>query len=99
MGRALSRATGPLLMTGVVLALGQSGWIALAAVFAAAAVPAIAKKRSAKARADGTQGQAVQSDDGATRRSARPVVVRAGRAYKAPRAIGRANPVLTSIRA
>jgi MFS family permease len=72
MGRALSRATGPLLMTGVVLALGQSGWIALAAIFAAAAaVPAIARKRSARARADGAQAQAVQSDDGAIRRSLR----------------------------
>lgn len=53
MGRALSRATGPLLMTGVVLALGQSGWIALAIVFAAAAaVPAIAGKRGAGAGHD-----------------------------------------------
>jgi MFS family permease len=51
MGRALSRAAGPLLMTGAVLALGQPGWIALAAVFAAAAaVPAIAGKRAARAR-------------------------------------------------
>jgi MFS family permease len=47
MGRALSRATGPLLMTGFVLALGQSGWIVLAVVFAAAAVPAFAWKRGA----------------------------------------------------
>jgi len=47
MGRALSRATGPLLMTGVVLALGRSGWIALAVVFAAAAVPAFTWKRDA----------------------------------------------------
>jgi MFS family permease len=37
-GRSLSRAIGPLLMTGVVLALGEAGWIALAAFFAAAAV-------------------------------------------------------------
>lgn len=70
MGRALSRATGPLLMTGVVLALGQSGWIALAAIFAAAAaVPAIARKRSARARADGAQARAVRSDDRAIRGS------------------------------
>lgn len=52
-GRAFSRAIGPLLMTGVVLALGRSGWIALAAVFAAAALaPAIARKRIAAARND-----------------------------------------------
>jgi MFS family permease len=44
-GRAFSRAVGPLLMTGVVLALGRFGWIALAAVFAAAAVvPAVARR-------------------------------------------------------
>jgi len=51
MGRAFSRASGPLLMTGVVLALGQSGWIALAVVFAAAAVPAFAWKRGASSAA------------------------------------------------
>jgi hypothetical protein len=46
-GRAFSRAIGPLLMTGVVLALGTSGWIALAILFAAAAlVPAIAGKHA-----------------------------------------------------
>jgi Major Facilitator Superfamily len=50
MGRAFSRATGPLLMTGVVLALGKSGWIALAAVFAAAALlPVLAARRHANA--------------------------------------------------
>ena len=49
-GRSLSRAIGPLLMTGVVLALGRSGWIALAAVFAAAALaPAIVGRRTARA--------------------------------------------------
>src|SRR5215469_2671725 len=37
-GRALSRAIGPLLMTGVVLAWGPPGWIALAALFATAAL-------------------------------------------------------------
>lgn len=52
MGRAFSRATGPLLMTGVVLALGKFGWIALAAVFAAAAlVPVLAARRRAAAPA------------------------------------------------
>jgi MFS family permease len=50
MGRAFSRATGPLLMTGVVLALGKSGWIALAAVFAVAALlPVLAARRHANA--------------------------------------------------
>ena len=49
-GRSLSHAIGPLLMTGVVLAMGQPGWIALAAIFAAAAlVPAIIAKRTARA--------------------------------------------------
>lgn len=68
-GRALSRAIGPLLMTGMVLALGQSGWIALAAIFAAAAlVPAIAGKRTARARDDAARALAVQSDEGAVRR-------------------------------
>ena len=38
LGRAFSRACGPLLMTGVVLALGRAGWIALAALFAAASL-------------------------------------------------------------
>jgi MFS family permease len=43
MGRSLSRAIGPLLMTGVVLALGEAGWIALGAVFAGAtALPVLA---------------------------------------------------------
>jgi MFS family permease len=52
MGRAFSRAAGPLLMTGVVLALGKFGWIALAAVFAAAAlVPVLAARRHAAAPA------------------------------------------------
>lgn len=42
-GRSVSRAIGPLLMTGVVLALGETGWIALAVVFAGAAIlPVIA---------------------------------------------------------
>ncbi|MFI0486747.1 MFS transporter [Actinomadura sp. 9N215] len=46
LGRATGRAAGPLLMTGVVLALGEPGWILLAAVHAAAAVaPAIVAKR------------------------------------------------------
>jgi MFS family permease len=54
MGRALSRATGPLLMTGVVLALGESGWIALAVIFAAAAIaPAIAGKRTTRVAVSG----------------------------------------------
>jgi MFS family permease len=69
MGRALSRATGPLLMTGVVLALGQSGWIVLAVVFAAAAVPAFAWKRGVipapartarMPRSEPAEGQAIQ---------------------------------------
>src|SRR5216683_1140682 len=52
MGRAFSRATGPLLMTGVVLALGEFGWIALAAAFAGAAVvPVLAARRHAAAPA------------------------------------------------
>jgi MFS family permease len=38
LGRAFSRSIGPLLMTGVVLAIGEAGWIALAAVFAGSAV-------------------------------------------------------------
>jgi hypothetical protein len=46
-GRSLSRAVGPLLMTGVVLARGEAGWIALAAVFAAAAVVPVAAARLA----------------------------------------------------
>ena len=51
MGRAFSRATGPLLMTGVVLGLGTSGWIALAAAFAAAAlVPVAAAHQRANPR-------------------------------------------------
>jgi MFS family permease len=46
LGRAASLAAGPLLMTGVVLALGESGWILLAAMHTAAAVvPAIVAKR------------------------------------------------------
>jgi MFS family permease len=49
MGRSFSRAIGPLLMTGVVLALGEAGWIALAAVFAAAAALPILAARLAKA--------------------------------------------------
>jgi MFS family permease len=56
MGRALSRATGPLLMTGVVLALGDFGWIALAVVFTAAAVPPLAWKRRVSPAA-GRRGQ------------------------------------------
>jgi MFS family permease len=45
LGRAFSRSIGPLLMTGVVLALGEAGWIALAAVFAGSAfLPALAPK-------------------------------------------------------
>ena len=48
MGRSLSRAIGPLLMTGVVLALGEAGWIALAAVFAGAAVLPVLAVRLAK---------------------------------------------------
>lgn len=47
-GRSLSRAVGPLLMTGVVLALGEAGWIALAAVFAAASVLPVIATRIAK---------------------------------------------------
>jgi MFS family permease len=47
-GRSLSRAVGPLLMTGVVLALGEAGWIALAAVFAAASVLPVVATRIAK---------------------------------------------------
>jgi Na+/melibiose symporter-like transporter len=47
-GRSLSRAAGPLLMTGVVLALGEAGWIALGAVFAGAAVLPVAAARMAK---------------------------------------------------
>jgi MFS family permease len=69
MGRALSRAAGPLLMTGVVLALGQSGWIALAAVFAVAAlVPAIAGKRIARARGNTARARIGHSGEGAVRR-------------------------------
>lgn len=45
LGRSLSRAIGPLLMTGVVLALGTVGWIALAVVFAAVSVlPVVATR-------------------------------------------------------
>jgi MFS family permease len=45
-GRAFSRACGPALMTGVVIALGTTGWIALAALFAAAsAAPVIVGRR------------------------------------------------------
>jgi MFS family permease len=47
-GRSLSRAIGPLLMTGVVLALGEAGWIALAAVFATATVLPVAAMRTAR---------------------------------------------------
>lgn len=49
MGRSFSRAIGPLLMTGVVLALGVAGWLALAAVFATAAALPILAPRLAKA--------------------------------------------------
>jgi MFS family permease len=45
-GRAAGRACGPLLMTGVVLAVGAAGWIALAMLFvAASAAPLIAMSR------------------------------------------------------
>ncbi|MDT3442556.1 hypothetical protein [Pseudofrankia sp. BMG5.37] len=48
LGRAFSRAVGPLLMTGAVLALGRAGWLTLAAVFALAAVaPLLVTKQSA----------------------------------------------------
>lgn len=50
-GRSLSRAVGPLLMTGVVLALGVVGWIVLAAVFAVAAVVAVVATRMARPEA------------------------------------------------
>ena len=51
LGRAFSRSIGPLLMTGVVLAIGEAGWIALAAVFAGAAflpvlAPRLARRES-----------------------------------------------------
>jgi MFS family permease len=51
LGRAFSRSIGPLLMTGVVLAIGEAGWIALAAVFAGSALlpvlaPRVARRRS-----------------------------------------------------
>ena len=89
MGRALSRATGPLLMTGVVLALGRSGWIALAAVFAAAAVlPAIARRRVARAGDRATEARAVSSREVDARRHI--AVTRAGR-----RARGRLRPERT----
>lgn len=79
MGRAFSRAVGPLLMTGVVLAMGQSGWIALATVFTAAAVvPAIAGKRTSRASDGAVPVAAVPSGQGAVRhRPARSAVVRA----------------------
>jgi MFS family permease len=45
-GRAAGRACGPLLMTGVVLAAGAAGWIALAVLFAgASAAPLIVASR------------------------------------------------------
>jgi len=52
LGRSFGRAAGPVLMTGVILALGEPGWIALAAAFAAAgAVPLLAARRHAAAPA------------------------------------------------
>jgi MFS family permease len=52
MGRAFSRAVGPLLMTGVVLALGDLGWIVLAVAFAGAGVmPILAASRHTAAQA------------------------------------------------
>jgi MFS family permease len=92
-GRALSRATGPLLMTGVVLALGQPGWIALAAIFATAAVlPAIARKRTARTGDDPARPRAVQSREGGLRRRlAASAVVRAGRRTRDQPRPGRAK--------
>lgn len=50
MGRAFSRAVGPLLMTGFVLALGELGWIVLAVAFAGAGVvPLLAARRHSAA--------------------------------------------------
>jgi MFS family permease len=44
-GRSFGRSIGPFLMTGVVLAVGEAGWVALAAVFAGSAlVPAVAAR-------------------------------------------------------
>jgi MFS family permease len=48
LGRAFSRSIGPLLMTGVVLATGEAGWIALAAVFAGSALLPILAPRLAR---------------------------------------------------
>jgi MFS family permease len=59
LGRAFSRSIGPLLMTGVVLALGEAGWIALAAVFAGSALlPVLAPRLISRHR---VTGQTVQS--------------------------------------
>jgi MFS family permease len=93
MGRALSRATGPLLMTGVVLALGQSGWIALSALFAAAAlVPAIAGKRTARAGDGMARARAVPTGEGTVRRRpAGSAAVHAGRRTSDPLRSGRAK--------
>jgi MFS family permease len=48
LGRSLGRATGPLLMTGAVLALGTAGWTVLASVFAAAAALPVVATRTAR---------------------------------------------------
>ena len=54
MGRTIGgRVAGPLVMTGVVLALGSRGWIALAfLLMSAAAVPVIVSSRTALAAVD-----------------------------------------------
>lgn len=72
MGRAFSRAVGPLLMTGIVLALGEVGWIVLALAFAGAGVvPILAARRHAAAHSASEEVIAVPespsfSDAGAT---------------------------------
>jgi MFS family permease len=56
LGRAFSRSIGPLLMTGVVLAIGEAGWIALAAVFAGAAfLPVLAPRLAWRGSRDDDQ--------------------------------------------